>query len=708
MAEPKKRKVTKTDWDRVEKHVKDVYQARKTSTFRKNHEQIWKEVDRQIEMRPMKRMSASGKPLENSWHSAIELGELAKASEIIASDVMRIMFPADRFWFRPHVELNWPLDPNTGRKQINSEKQEIADGLLRSLMMQQQKDFGFKARFRLSVKEALHHGSFVAETRFDRELMVKDGDKTRVIGAPVWTPYSMWNSFPDPSPSVIGTNMFYTGSMILVEYVPMWKLKKMASGEGWMPERIKKIEKRNNKNKDDDTDDVELVKYKGDISIERGDGDIFLPNSEVILANDKLVYWSQAKLPYPNVIFAGYERQDVRDPYYTSPIIKQSPIQKMTTTVANKFLDATSLKVEPPIEYDSNDPDYAANGGPIIAPGSSSGTRSMGKGFTTLDIGDPRFALDAFTMGMRQMQEGLGVSALRAGVREADRETATSANLANQGAEVRTMEFISQLEPQALLPFLYMQHDLNRMDMEEYSFYNDEMHTPDFIRATKNDIQANAHFEVVGSRGLLGEEQRARRLAETTAFFSSNPLFAQKLAVTDIMLETYRDAGKKNPEEWVMTDEKPQIPPEVQQAVQEMQQTVQQLQQENEQLKQKTQVEMAKLDADNKQFIANLQKEREEFQKDFALRVAEFKLEAAQAAGQENRERMQSVVSINAGDEIGKVAQNLQQLATNQSEALMTAAEMITEASKTITEATKEKPRKKMKVKRTPDGYEVE
>ena len=717
MAEPKKRKVTKTDWDKVEKHVKEVYDARKNSNFRRNHERKWKEVDRQIEMEPMKRMSANGKPVATSWHSAIELGELAKASEVIASDVMRIMFPADRFWFRPHVELDWPLDPQTGRRKTDSNKQEIADGLLRSLMMQQQKDFGFKARFRLSVKEALHHGSFVSEVRFDNELLVKDGDRTRIIGAPVWTPYSMWNCYPDPSPSVIGTNMFYTGSMILVEYMPLWKLKKMASGDGWMPDRIKKIEKRSNKNKDDDTEDVELVKYKGDISIDRGDGDIFLPNSEVILANDKLVYWSEAKLPYPNVIFAGYERQDVRDPYYTSPIIKQSPMQKMTTTVANKFLDAVALKVEPPIEYDSNDPDYAANGGPVIAPAATTGTRSMGQGFKQLDIGDPRFALDAFTMGIRQMQEGLGVSAMRSGVREADRETATAANLANQGAEVRTMEFISQLEPQALLPFLYMQHDWNRMEMKEYSFYNDEMHTPDFIRATKKDIQANAHFEVVGSRGLLGEEQRARRLAETTAFFSSNPLFAPKLAITEIMLETYRDAGKKNPEEWVKAEEGgPQIPPQVQQAVEQMQQKLGELQNENQQLKQKTQVEMAKLQTDNQQFIANLQKEREEFQKDFALRVAEFRLEAAQAAGQENRERMQSVVSINAGDEIGKVAQNLQQLATNQSDVLMQVVQKVSEignvsdAANKMLEAANEmgKPRRKMKVKRTQEGYEVE
>jgi len=637
MAEAKTRKVRAADWDKVETHVKDVFDARKTSKFRKDHERIWKEVDRQIAMEPLQRVTADGKIAKKSWHNAIELGELAKASEIITSDVMRIMFPQDRAAFVAHTELEWPMD-DSGMQNPDPRKQEIQDGLLRSLMLQQHKDFGFKARFRLSIKEALHHGSFVSEIRFEKQMMVRGGDRIKPIGAPVWVPYSMWNSYPDPSPSVIGTNLFYTGSMILVEYMPFHKLKEM-SGEGWIQERLKKLEKRDNNKNDDTTQDAELIKFKGDIVMERGDGDIYLPNSEVILANDKLVYWKEADLPYPNVIFTGYERQDVRDPYYTSPIIKQSPIHRMTTIVANKFLDSTSLKTEPPIEYDANDPDYVANDGPTIAPGAKTATRSMGKGFTALDIGDPRYALDALTLGLRLMQEGLGVSSQRAGVRDADRETATSANLANQGAEVRTMEFVSQLEPQGFLPFLYMQHEYNRKMLGEYTFYNDQMDTPDFIRADKSKLQEDVHFEVVGSRGVLGEEKRDRKIAETTAFFSSNPLFAPKLNTTPLMLEMYKDAGKKNPEEWVVKDDgKPKIPPEAQQKVQEMQQVIQKLGTENQQLKSKQQTEMAKLTADMKQFMAEQAQDKDQFNKEFALKVAEFKLEAKQQVHDQNQD----------------------------------------------------------------------
>lgn len=619
MAETKKRRISSKDWDRVEKHVKAVYDDRKSSNFRREHERIWKEVDRQISMKPMARLTADGKQIKNTWHNAIELGELAKASEIITSDVMRIIFQQDKPFFQPHVELAADVDPQSGTPSIDEARQEVEDGLLRAFMAQQHKDFGLKARFRLSVKECLHHGSAVAEVRFENQLMVRNGSEIKSVGAPVWVPYSMWNAYPDPSPSVIGANLFYTGSMILVEYKKYADFKRL-SGEGWIQERMKLVERRNNKNREDDTDDVELIKYKGDICIERSDGDdIYLPNSEVILANDKLVYYSEGELPYPNIIYFGYERQDVRDPYYTSPIIKQSPTHRMTTYMANKFMDATALKIEPPIEYDANDPDYVSSDGPLIAPGAKTATRSMGKGFTALDIGDPRFALDAYTLGMRQMQEGLGVSALRAGVREADRETATSANLANQGAEVRTMEFVSQLEPQALLPFLYMQHELNRKNLTTYTFYNDEMHTPDFVRISKQDIQEDVHFDVTGSRGVLGEEKRDRKFAETTAFLSGNPLFAPKLNDTEIMLKMYRDSGEKNPEKLVKT-QGPQVPPQVQQAMQQAQATIKEL--------------AAKLQEAEKQYALK-EKEIANKQQEAALAAANDKAEIAIKANSE-------------------------------------------------------------------------
>src|SRR6185436_13111092 len=110
--------------------IKDAFDSRKTSTFRKEHESRWNEIDRQISMTPMKRMGPKGKELPPSWHNVLELGELSKASEIITSDAMRIIYPSDKAWFNTHVKLDWPTDQQSGKPKVNPERQKIADGLL--------------------------------------------------------------------------------------------------------------------------------------------------------------------------------------------------------------------------------------------------------------------------------------------------------------------------------------------------------------------------------------------------------------------------------------------------------------------------------------------------------------------------------------------------------------------------------------------------
>jgi hypothetical protein len=257
----------------------------------------------------------------------------------------------------------------------------------------------------------------------------------------------------------------------------------------------------------------------------------------------------------------------------------------------------------------------------------------MGKGMTVLKVADPRWGLEGLQMGLRQMQEGTGVSSLRTGVVNSDRQTATEVNKTQQGAEVRTVGFVGMLEEGGLRPWLYMQHELNRRNLKEYTFYNSEMSTPDFIRATNKDIQANAHFDVVGSRGLLGEEQRTQRVGAATAFFAGSPLFAPKLKATDIMLQTYRDAGLKNPEQYVQVDEQPQIPPEVEQKMQQMQQAMQQLQSENQQLKSGEQAKMAQIQSNEK--IAT-----EKIKSAEKMKAADIQVDGARGASEMQREAM--------------------------------------------------------------------
>lgn len=559
MSDYKKRRVSPKDWEQVEKHVKRELEKRQRDNFRKAHESIWREVDRQIAMKPMQSFDSQGKPVQNDWHNTIELGELARASEIISADVRRLIFPNTRAWFEAHIELQQMFDIQTGEPApYDPKQQEMEDGKLRALMAQQHGDFGFKARFELSVKEALHHGSFVAEARNESIMLVRNGSQIKNMGAPVWVPHSMWNSYPDPSPHVVGTNMFYSGSMIILEFVPLYQLKIMAKGDGWMPGQLPKVPKRTNKNKDVETEDVQLTKYYGDISIKREDGDIFLPNCTVILANDVIVYYMSNSYEFSPVLYNGYERMDVRDPYYVSPLIKLSPTHKMASVLANKYLDAVALRVEPPIVYDGNDPQFVADGGPVIAPGHKSATKGSAS-YDVIEVGDPNYALEGLQLSLDQLRQGTSVDAIRSGGGDTGDQTATESRLKSMKGEIRVVDFVDKLEF-SLKTFLYMQHEINKAQMEPYSFYNPEMDSPDFIWLRREDLPKNVHFDIVGARGILGEEERSQKMTAVTAFASSNPLFSPLIKPVELLKEMYQDAGVKSPERFLnVPDDETQV-----------------------------------------------------------------------------------------------------------------------------------------------------
>ena len=544
----KKRRISSNDWKQVEEYVKKELSKRESDPFRKIHEKIWAEVDRQVYMKAPKKIKSDPKN-SNDWHSAVELGEQAKASETLTADVMRLVFPTNRAWFEAHVELPAKLDPQTGNNVApKQEEQQFIDGALRALMTQQHLDFGFQERLELSVKEALHHGGFVAEARKEYALLVHQGSGIQSLCAPVWVPHSMWNSYPDLSASAMSTNMFYTGSMIIKEYMPKYKLNETAiqgKEQGWMPSQMSKIPKRQNKNKDIQTEDVELVKYFGDCVINRNDGDIFLPNSKVILANGVIVFYAPNKLPFPNIIYSGYEKLDVRDPYYISPLMKQAPMHKVATVLANKYLDAVALHTEPPLIYDGNDPAFVENGGPVIAPGWRGSTKGTAE-FKTMETGDPGAALAGLQFTIAQVKQGTGDELER----QTGEETATKSRLKNMKGEVRTVKFVGRLEF-SLKVFLYMQHEINKQELETYRFYNQEMDAPDHMTITGEDIPENVHFEIVGSKGILGEEERAQKGTVVFSFASQNPLFAPILKPADILKEMLQDAGYKSPERFL-------------------------------------------------------------------------------------------------------------------------------------------------------------
>jgi hypothetical protein len=539
--------------------------------------------------------------------------------------------------------------------------QAFADGNLRAMMTQQQIDFGLKARVDLSVKEALHHGGYVVTA--ERETMEQffDEGRTRKVTAPVWKPHSMWNCYPDHSPAVIAENLYYQGTMFIVSYLPQQKLSEL-KGDGYWPSQIKKVPKRENKLQGEEmTKDVEIVTYYGDVYIpRRADEDIFLPNMKCQLANGVLIYAKENDTPYQPVIYRGWERMDVRDPYYTSPIIKMSPFQKIGSVAASRFVDKVDLQTDPPIGYDANDPDMIQNGGPPWYPGAKIPMRSAAS-VKVLEVGDATAPMAGLTMAVEHMQKGLAISPFKSGAGIGDRASAYEARAAEQGGEVRTVHFIDQVT-EALRSFLYMQHSLNLKQRDfGYEYYNPEMNAPDFMFASSKDLPSNVHFEVVGARGILGEQERSQKMTAVTAFASSNPLFAPLIqkAAPKILIQMYQDAGVKNAENFLGFE--PGQDPVAQAKIAQLTQMVQKLAQELKEAQLGNQVKMGKammdnqtkrekIAADTKVKLTKILLDNEVADKDRAAEIAGMLLEAMDGAADRAAAREQAQASAQGAE----------------------------------------------------------
>lgn len=578
----KKRRVMTRDHDDIAQYINQEKKRRQDTDWRKKHESRWREVDRQIAMDPPAAIKED-KDNPDAWHNAIQLGDLTDASETITADILRLVFPTERKWFQPNIELkSGAVDAETGRGvPVPPEIQREANGVLRSFMVQQHKDFGVRGRVKLALKEILHHGSVVATVDDQRMLKYEGGTRPQHLKAPVPEIHSMWNCYPDSSPSIHGTELFYGGSMIIVKSMPLSAALEMP---GW----INKDQLQANHKKKDLHDHIEIIEFYGDIFLKRHDGNVLFPNRKTTVSGQVFLESKVNKTAYSPVIYTGYERDDVRDPYYTSPIVKRAPMGQFVTHMANNTMDAVDLKVKPPLQYDSTDNSLKANP-PQIYPGAQMPSRG-GQAVSPIDVGDPATGLAAMQWGKQELQEGTTVNAIRKGVSPGTEQTATEVVKTEQRAEVREVEFSSSFESGFMLPYLTMQHDINVQGLEPYRFRNDEPHTPDFMRATKSDLPKQVIFEVTGSRTILGEQERSQRFLQTATLVAQSEFTARETDWQEVSRQAWEDSKQKDPERFLRSsDRNAEIQAVTQDLTQQFEAQMQQVQQQVAQLQEQTQ-----------------------------------------------------------------------------------------------------------------------
>ena len=214
----------------------------------------------------------------------------------------------------------------------------------------------------------------------------------------------------------------------------------------------------------------------------------------------------------------------------------------------------------------------------MVSPRGSTPTKGTAD-FKAVTVGDPMVALRGFELNLEQVERSTGVDATRSGVSSAVEQTAFEVSKKDQRSEVRLVDFVSTFERQALKAFLYMQHDLNKKKLENYPFYNSEIHTADFIRATKKDLNEHAksvHFEITGSKGTLGEERRREGSLAVTERLMQTEMGQQLVNLPEIAKDAYSDYGVKDPERYLNIQDEGN--PQLQAMQQQFQQVIEQLQ----------------------------------------------------------------------------------------------------------------------------------
>ena len=100
MAEKKLPKITAKDFQTVADYVKNEADRRRQN--RRDREESWKEIDRQIAQKANPSHTRAGDNTDRKWMSAFEMPWMAGALETLSADVMRIIMPAGNDWYSAH------------------------------------------------------------------------------------------------------------------------------------------------------------------------------------------------------------------------------------------------------------------------------------------------------------------------------------------------------------------------------------------------------------------------------------------------------------------------------------------------------------------------------------------------------------------------------------------------------------------------------
>lgn len=527
-----KRRFDARDFDYIAQFIWEELKRRQTK--RKDMEEQWKEIDRQLAMTPDAEYKKDryGRPkLGMKWIPEIELPLQAQTLEILCADSKRMIFPDNGPFYRAHAMMSDEYLRSVDFKSLISGmendvpslmNQDNADRIVEGIMGFVHEQGNFYHQWDRFNAEAFKYGTGIGRVRKAKKSVYFDtarGTAREDLELPIFFPVSIKSTYLDDTEQLVMSEGHVLGPAVI--FYKMQKLTDIVMAAqkgskdtdnedgGWMPAKLKDIEP-------DANGMVEVLRYEGDLIVERKTVDnIYLPGALVTVlvagGKPKVVRLAFRDKPFSSYVAQPYHSEDITSPYGVGPLMKGAPLQKAASQMMVRLLMSAILNTEPPVKYDPEDSAFASTGGPVIEPRALWGSTGD---VEAVKIGDPGQLMQLYIAMVQHYSDVTGMHAPRLGQQTVSHTTAYAKQAELSQGQVRTVDYVNSLLDGGMSRVLDMQFaHLRDVWSEEKDIW-----IPDFsgyCRIFKDVIPPDCAFEVFGSAGP--SEQRARQQDQMAA-----------------------------------------------------------------------------------------------------------------------------------------------------------------------------------------------
>ena len=533
-----KRKFDQSDFDTIAEMVIDTYEKRKRE--REHLEKHWKDIDRQVAMEPdvkFKTLPDGKIDVKKHWMSEIELPLQAQALEVLRADARRLMIPDGLKFFRAHGMMTDKYLENVNFESLiygdetevpSHINQDNIDKLVEGFLIHQFNQTDFASRLDRINAEAFKYGMGVGRARMEtKSVYIHEAKGTRKEKQelPVLVPCSIKNLYlDDPKPSMHSAQVL-GDAHIAVDWMKYENLA-MASNKGstdpddpdggWMPKALKKLEP-------DGDGYVQLLEMEGDIVVPRKTvRSMVLPGCIVTVAiggsqkggdvTRGVIRLRFRKYPFSSYLLFPYQYESADACYPTSPLMKGRPVQIMATEAANRMLDSAMLKIAPPVGYDKSDMEFAASGGPRIAPYEFWQSIDPNAIKVWTEIGGDPSTMGAMLTNAVQFYSNLtGVLPGRLGAQTISHTTAFAKGAELQQGAARTVAYVSSSGNGPILRWLDMAYVMGRDSIKGKIHFFVEPYGG-FLEVSRDQLPEEVAFDWLGSGGPQDENQKMQNM----------------------------------------------------------------------------------------------------------------------------------------------------------------------------------------------------